>query len=339
MKDYSQQTQEFSTVGDKMLQHCEVLDSIQNKKKWKPITFQLVPTAVCDFNCHFCSVKNRDKTLSLDFKDIKKALKDFRSLGAKALEITGGGNPLLYPQINEVIDLGYKLGYDIGIISNSITPSKYLTKESVDKLTWYRASLSVFHNYTKGYSVYKRYQFYNFDIIPKGKLSFSYIINKDTTEEILKEIYELVKSRPDAKFVRIAPNCLEPETIKSFKEKWSPLIEKIDKTGKFFFKEIGQHYTAYPDFCAVGMIRPYVCEDGYVYACSSFLLRHRKLEPQFRIGHITDIKGMYKRANELYRKTGKPYNVPIETCFHCLLPGNNKLLHTVCRSMNDKNFA
>lgn len=334
MRNYEFQTQEFSTVGDKMLQHCDVLNDIQSKKKWRPVTFQLAPTGVCDFNCEFCSVKNRDKSKFLPWEWIVKGLKDFKSLGAKALEITGGGNSLLYPKINEIIELADKLGYDIGVISNSIDPSKYLTKASADKLTWYRASLSAWHNF--GDFDWKEY---NFDIIPKGVLSFSYIINKDTTEKILKDIYELVKTRPDVKFVRVSPNCLEPDSLNNFKKVWGPIIEKIDKSGKFFLKEVVDAHLPYPDFCAVGMIRPYVCEDGFVYACSSFLLRKRKLEPEWRIGHITDIKGMYKKANQLYKKTGKPYDVPIDKCFHCLLPGNNKLLHTVCREMADKNFA
>ncbi len=332
MKNYEEQSQEFSTIGDKMLQHCEVLNSIQKKKKWKPITFQLCPTGTCDFNCHFCSVKNRDKTLSIPLEWIYKALKDFKKLGAKALEITGGGNPLLYPYINEVIDRAYKLGYDIGVISNSLNPGQYLTQESANKLTWYRASLSSYHNGIKKPR-------YFFDVIPKGILGFSYIINKDTTTAILKDIYKLVKSRPDVKFVRVAPNCLEADSIKTFKTKWEPIISKIDDTGKFFLKEITERYLPYEHFCAVAMIRPYVAEDGYVYACSSFLLRKRKLEPQFRIGHITDIKGMYKECNKRYKETGKPYDVPIETCFHCMLPDNNKFLHNVCREMKDRNFA
>jgi hypothetical protein len=337
MKNYEKQTQEYSTVGDKQLQHLDVLYDIQKKGIWRPITFQLSPTAVCDFNCEFCSVKNRDKTKSLTMLQISKALWDFRDLGAKALEITGGGNPLLYPYINDIIEMAYSLGYNIGLISNSINPGKYLTKKSVKKLTWYRASLSAFHNLRLDYI--DVVNSYDFNIIPEGKLGFSYIINKDTTEEILRDIYKLVKSRPDVKFVRIAPNCLEKNSILNFKKKWSPLIEKIDKTGKFFFKELIESYLPYPEFCGVGMIRPYCCEDGYIYACSSFLLRKRKLEPEWRIGHITEVKQMYKSYNENFKKFGYPYKVPIDKCFHCLLPNNNKVLHTIIRKMSDKNFA
>jgi hypothetical protein len=73
--------------------------------------------------------------------------------------------------------------------------------------------------------------------------------------------------------------------------------------------------------------------------CSSFVLRKRKLEPQYRIGHITDVKGCYERANELFNKTGVPYNAPISECRNCQLGSNNKFLHTMLRDMEDKNFA
>jgi radical SAM protein with 4Fe4S-binding SPASM domain len=317
-----------------MLQHCEVLDSIQNKKKWKPITFQLCPTGTCDFNCPFCSVGERNKRLSIPLEDILKGLKDFKELGAKAVEITGGGNPLLYPKINEVIDYAHKLGYDIGVISNSINPGKHLTSESAGKLTWYRASISAYHS-LPNFS----HEQYDLSVIPDGRLSFSYVINDDTSKEILQDIIELVKTRPDAKFVRIAPDCLNKDTILSFKSKWAPMIEELDSDGKFFFKELTSGYLPHPDFCGVGMIRPYVCEDGYVYICSSFILRKRKLEPEWRLGHITDIKGVYERANKMFKEIGKPYEIDIKECRHCLLVSNNKFLHNVCREMEDKNFA
>ena len=317
-----------------MLQHTEVLHSIQKKKVWKPITFQLCPTGVCDFNCPFCSVGCRDKTISIPFKDIERGLKDFRSLGAKALEITGGGNPLLYPKINEVIKLAHKLGYDIGMICNSINPGKFLTPESASYLTWYRCSVSAHHNIPKF-----NYKMYDLSIIPKGVLSFSYVVNQATTEAILKDLIKLVQTRPDAKFVRICPDYLDDKVIAGYRKKWEPLVEKLDKDGKFFFKELIANCTAYPQFCGIGMIRPYICEDGYVYMCSSFVLRKRKLESQYRLCHLNDVKKFYKEANKRYQKTGIPYEAPIAECWHCQLGSNNKFLHTVIREMEDKNFA
>ncbi len=330
MKNYEEQTQNYATFGDKLLQHCGTLSDIQKKGKWRPIMFQLSPTGACEFNCEMCSVKYRDKTKSLSFEWIEKGMRDFKDLGAKAVEITGGGNPLLHPKINEIIELAYRLGFDIGLISNSPIPSWFINGETTKKLTWYRASLSGFDNFDQIE--------YDFDIIPKGKLGFSYILNNKTTESTLKKIAEEVKKRPDVKFVRIAPDCLDRELIKTFKQKWGGLVEKYNIDNKFFLKEMSETFLAYPNFCGIGLIRPYCIEDGNIHICNSYLLRKRKYEDEFIIGHITDVKGMYKRANKMFKETNKPYKVNIKSCFHCLFHNNNKILHTIIKDIKDKNF-
>lgn len=332
MKNYEEQTQKYSTFGDKLLQHPLRLARIKIKKEWRPITVQLCPTAICDFNCEFCSVKNRDRSLFLPWKWIKKGLKDFKDLGAKGLEISGGGNPLLYPEINRLIIYAADLGYDIGIISNSPNPGRYLSEAAVERIKWYRSSLSGFDNNIPNLK-------YDFSIIPEGKLGFSYIVNSKTTIEKLKKIVQLVKERPDVKFVRVAPNCLEADAIKNFKDKWGDIIDKLDTTGKFFIKEIGDNYKPYPNFCGVGLVRPYCAEDGYVYICSSFVLENRKLEPQYRLGHLSQIKKIYRDANREHKLKGIPYKIDINDCMHCFYANNNKLLESITKELPDKNFA
>jgi len=330
MKNYEKQTQEYSTFGDKLLQHLDVLSDIQNKGKWKPITVQLCPTSVCDLNCIFCSVKNRNKILSLRLDWIKKGLKDFKDLGAKALEITGGGNPLLYPKINEVIRYALGLGYEIGIISNSARPAKFLSKENLGFITWYRASLN---------GLDAGIDDFDFDAIPKGRLGFSYIINEKTTEEILRKIVDLVNKYPDIKFVRIAPNCLEGSKIRDFKKDWGDLIDKVDSTGKFFIKEINENFKPYADYCGVGLLRPYIVEDGYVYICSSHVLSQRKCDEKYRLGHITDVNKIYREANKNHKKFGAPYAINPKECLYCFYHNNNKILHSIVKNMPDKNFT
>jgi MoaA/NifB/PqqE/SkfB family radical SAM enzyme len=52
----------------------------------------------------------------MPFKDIKKTLEDFKFLGAKSVEITGGGEPLLYKDketgddINSIVEYAHELG-------------------------------------------------------------------------------------------------------------------------------------------------------------------------------------------------------------------------------------
>jgi len=337
MDNYNKETQKFATFGDKLLQHTDVLSEIQYRGIWKPITVQISLTPACESYCDFCSVRNRNMKFKFPFEKVKKVLEDFGCLGAKSVEFTGGGNPMLYPKINEVIDYAYELGYKIGIISNHGNPGKRLKKETAEKLSWYRCSLTKLE---EGKTVND----YDFSIIPKGKLGFSHIINVKTTVKVIEDIAELVRRNSDVKFVRIAGNCLDPKSIETVKDKWNPIIKRVDKFGKFFIKEIGGCHTAYPDFCGVGPIRPYVYDDGHIYICTSHVLMKRRVLPEYRIGHADDILGMYKRMKSHFEETGKPYDINISKCGECFYHNNNKLLHAVVQGhnkfrMEDADFA
>jgi len=232
-----------------------------------------------------------------------------------------------------VIDLAYELGFDIGLISNSFKPNQFLKKESFKKLTWFRISLS-------GLDLYEdAFEKYDFSDIPKGILGFSYIINSLTKEETFKKIAGLVEKRPDVKFVRIAPDCLNKELLKNAKEKWGSIIEKYNKKGKLFLKEVSDRFLAYSEFCGIGAIRPYCIETGDIHICNSYLLRKCKYEDEWIIGKLTNVKGMYKRINQYYKKYKKPYPVKINKCYHCMFSNNNKILHTIIKEIKDKNFA
>jgi len=325
---FEKQTQFYSTFGDKLLQHTDVLNSIQNEKKFKPITVQLVPTEVCDLKCSYCSVKNRNKKGYIPFDTIKQGLYDFSFMGAKALEITGGGNPLLYPEINEIINYAYKLGFDIGIITNSVEPKKYLSEKSIGQLKWIRVSLSALD--------------VDGDIkidlakIPKEKLGLSYIINSKTTEEIIKEISD-ISSFYDVKFVRLAPDCLGDDAL-DIKTKWDDVIKKYNTDNKIFLKEINDNYFAYPDACYVGLIRPYWTHSG-VYICSSHVLKTQNYEENWKLCDIKNVFKFYTECNERYKNNEAPYSIDISKCYHCYYFNNNKLLHSVATEMPDRNFA
>lgn len=357
-------TQQYSTWGDKLLQHADVLHSIQNKKKFKPITIQLAPCEVCDSDCPFCSVAGRPLKSYMPFEEIVQCLKDFKDLGAKSVEITGGGNPMLYRDrktgetINEVIAYAKSLDYDIGLITNS-HDLKRLNKYSAMCLNWVRISLI---KLDEG----KNPTDYNFGSVPYSKLGFSYIIyeGKDipdelsrtnrvytgTTKETIARIAKLVKLHPEIKFVRLAGNCLDKNANVEVQLKWKSIIDEIDKLDKFFIKEIYDNNDAYEHGCYVGLIRPYIAPNPtggnyQVYICTSHVLNCRNYDLEYSLGNVKDIKSIWKSANDRYAAGKPPYEIYKnssktwkEKCKHCYYYNNNKLLHTIATEMEDKNF-
>lgn len=344
---HEEMTQKYSSWGDKLLQHTDVLHCIQSQRAFIPINIQLAPCEVCDSDCPFCSVQNRPLKSKLEFKKVQKVLVNFRALGAKAMEITGGGNPMLYRDgehtINDIIEFAYNLGYQIGIITNSHNLSR-IKKENHDKITWLRISLI---QLDEGVNP----EDYVFNDFPHNKLGFSYIIYEKTTRESIDRITKLVDLHPGIKFVRLAGDCLIKGNNAEVKEKFKDVIEEIDKFSQFFFKEIGHEDSPFNDGCYVGMIRPYIAPsplggDYRVYPCTSYVLNKRTYDLGYSLCSVDDIIPAWDAMNKRFAETGHPYEIKgnggkdwCKTCKYCYYKNNNKLLHTVVTELPDKNFA
>lgn len=367
MSDHVDKTQQYSTWGDKLLQHTDVLYSIQNEKKFKPVTIQLAPCEICDSDCPFCSVAARPLKSFIPFDKIKKCLEDFRTLGAKSVEITGGGNPMLYRDktslptrtINDIIDVAYDLGYDIGIITNTHKFKPFLKPDRYDKLTWLRISLIKLDEGVKP-------EDFDLNGFPTNKLGFSYIIYETggvpdelsrtgrtytgTTPETIEQIAKMVQLYPETKFVRIAGNCLIKGNNAAVRDKWKPVVDKVDELEKFFIKDIGYDDDPFRDGCYVGAIRPYVAPnphggDYQIYICTSHVLNQRTYDLDYSLGSIDDVLQIWDDMGKSYAEKGYPYEIKCNSgqnwtnsCKYCYYKFNNKLLHTVAQEMPDKNF-
>lgn len=359
-----EKTQLYSTWGDKLLQHTDVLYSIQKDRIFKPITIQLAPTETCDSDCPFCSVADRPLKSYMPFSQIHQCLLSFKYLGAKSCEITGGGNPLLYndpkesKNINDVINVANSLGYDVGIITNS-HDLKHLKPEVYEKINWIRISLI---KLDEG----KNPEDYNFRGFSYNKLGFSYIIYETggvpdefsrtgktyggTTSESIEKIAKLVELNPDIKFVRLAGNCLIKGNNAKIRDQYKEIIEKIDKYEKFFIKDIGDNDSPFDQGCTVGMTRPYVAPnpaggDYRVYICTSHVLQKRTYDIDYSLCKIEDIVKTWVTMNQRFSQAGFPYEVKgnkgcgwKDTCKFCYYYNNNKLLYNVAHDSPDKNF-
>ena len=356
-------TQSYSTWGDKLLQHTDVLNSIQNEKKFKPITVQLCPCEVCDSDCPFCSVAGRPLKSYMKFEEITQVLNDFKDLGAKSLEITGGGNPMLYrdketkKDINDIISYAKGLNYDVGVITNSHS-LKNINENSRELLSWIRISLI---QLDEG----KNPEDYDFNGFPYEKLGFSYIIYDScdesprrkkpyvgTSEATIEKIAKLVELHEGKiKFVRFAGNCLIRGNNSLVRKTFQQLLDSNDKYKKFFLKTIDDDDGPFDDGCYVGMVRPYVApspegNEYLVYTCTSHVLNKRTYDRNYSLCSIKDIKKTWNEMNQRYSQGLPPYQVNNnqgkcweKTCSHCYYKFNNKLLHTVANEMPDRNFA
>lgn len=243
-----------------------------SKGVFRPVSVQIAPTDKCNLSCVFCSVKNRDMK-ELDRETAFQAVLDFVSLGAKTVEITGGGDPTLWPYLEELIVYSKHLGLKVGLITNGIRLKEAVKPEVLKLLSWVRVSLNGL-DYGKVIDLPK---------IPDGvTLGFSYVWNELSSPSVLSVLRDY-KIKYNASYVRVVPDCRSVKFIDDYNKNVVCLLNGLDG---FFFQS--KDYVA-PVRCWMGWLKPFVNSDGFVYHCSANPLIDLKFNRKFRICNVKDV--------------------------------------------------
>ena len=112
------QGRSYTSNHVKLLKHLDRLKLIQDGKRPKPVMFHMSPCNPCNLTCSFCCFANRAMKEMLTVEQMKSAIDQFHALGVTGMEFTGGGEPTLHPDLDEVIEYAYKKGLKMGICTN-----------------------------------------------------------------------------------------------------------------------------------------------------------------------------------------------------------------------------
>lgn len=109
----------------KVFYHQDVIGQLLNGKRCSPVYIRIKPTNRCNHNCSYCHYKNAYLDLD-DFNPMDEIPKSkmietidsMKNLGTKAITFSGGGEPLLYPYIEEAMERILGAGIDLSAITN-----------------------------------------------------------------------------------------------------------------------------------------------------------------------------------------------------------------------------
>lgn len=129
--------------SDKILKHLDRVKAWLNGENPFPITVELDVTNVCNHRCPECVGRYfQDKSYdALPLKLARDILKQLARAQVRGLIFTGGGDPLCYPHLRELVTLARKLGLDIGFITNGSLITDDIAKTLLRNCTWIRVSL------------------------------------------------------------------------------------------------------------------------------------------------------------------------------------------------------
>ena len=126
----------------KLLYHTKRISEWLSGKNTFPILIEWFPSNVCNQHCDFCSFK--DYKLDKDFLDANIMCNELEAMsrdGLKAINITGGGEPLLYPYINSMMRQAHAVGIQLGLFTNGSLLTPQLMETILKTCTWCRFSI------------------------------------------------------------------------------------------------------------------------------------------------------------------------------------------------------
>lgn len=131
----------------KIFGHLAELNKVVSGERIAPIYVRVKPTNACNQNCYYCHYKNPYLTLdqyrpgdALAREKMMEIIRDFKEIGVKAITFSGGGEPLLYPYIEETMEAVLEAGIDLSIITNG-SLLRGRKAELLAQAKWVRISL------------------------------------------------------------------------------------------------------------------------------------------------------------------------------------------------------
>lgn len=146
---------------DKALAHPGRLNVLRAGGQPYPVHVHLILSDLCNLSCPKCAYRlegyssnelfkvidpvthavNNNPNRMLDSDLVRSILDDCVEMGVKAVESTGGGEPLVHPDAWRLIGYGLDKGLDMALITNGLLLRRRMPAELVARLTWLRISI------------------------------------------------------------------------------------------------------------------------------------------------------------------------------------------------------
>lgn len=138
----------------KFLRFDDRLQALAEGRIVAPVHVRVKPTNLCNHNCWYCAYRTDDLALGSEMleKDSIPAEKmhalahEFIEIGVKAVTFSGGGEPLLYKPLPEIIEVLAQGGIRVAALSNGSNLKGRMADAFAQYGTWIRISLDAWDN-------------------------------------------------------------------------------------------------------------------------------------------------------------------------------------------------
>lgn len=327
-----------------------------NKKDYSsfPIATLVDLTSSCNLNCPYCIDRYARIGSKIPTKRMLELLDELKVLGVKSIVYFGGGEPLMHPGIERILERTRELGIDCAINTNGILLGQ-LSKVIGEACSWTRVSWDAgdpetYKKIHAGKDYFNIVQKNTEELVnkAKGTVGVSFVVMKGNMSNICKAT--LAAKRIGCDFIQFKPEYVplksNRRTTPYYNVKLVPIIKqelnkaKKEENNKFAVLSTGSLEVVLNEqptsqnkkycFCSAQQLIPLITPHG-VYVCPNW--RGAK---EMRIGNIlndslANIWTSEKRKNVITRLN------PSKDCnLHCLRHNINVLVNGLleAKSMN-----
>lgn len=289
-----------------------------------PRHIQLNPTNVCTRSCSFCSCSERCDGQVLSSSAICEAMGEFVALGAQAVTVTGGGEPLCYPDVKWLFGYLHSLGLRVGLVTNADLIDT-VPDWCLRTLTWCRVSLS------DEYSLPGLRK--AMGVAPRVDWAYSYVLSQEPCYEQLGAAI-MDAHATGMTHIRVVSNILDVGRMPSMEEVRSELRARFPRIcfDRVIWQDRSEPERGMRD-CRIALLKPVLNADGWIYPCCGAQyarqVQDRGLPEEMRLCHYTEI---HERWTGAVPFDGTP-------CVRCYYGGYNRLLSAMCSRLAHQEFV
>lgn len=252
-----------NSIPVKIFKNANLMESLL-KGHVPPFHLQLNPTNRCNFNCVFCSCEKRDQTQELPFDDLLQFIDMSKSLGLSSITITGGGEPLCYANISELLTILHSLNVQVGLVCNG-SLLKRLSKSDLDKLVWCRISCSDVLGEQTNIDAWFKTISETVERCGSVDWAFSYVVRKYPQYDLIRRLINFANCY---KFthVRLVSDLLDIDSAPNMKTvQWNLTRLGVDDSKVIY--QGRKHFTHGAKTCYISLLKPVVGADGGIWPC------------------------------------------------------------------------
>ena len=332
----------------KVIHHLDKIEQLKNGEQTIPLQVHIVPSDVCNQNCSFCSYRmdgylsNQNFTAKeiLPYEKMIEILNSLKSMGIKAVQYTGGGEPLVHPKIYDIFKHSLNLNFDMALVSNGMA----LTEKICDLLgdsSWTRISLDASSD--KMYSFLRKVKQGTFDKTianisnlvkhrRKCILGVGFVVQKENYREVL-DAAKLCKELGVNNFrISAAFTTMGYDYFASFEEEAKSICAQAKEEFEdenftifnLFNDRVKDTFEGIQDynFCPIKELQIYIGADCKVYTCCTLAYNDK--------GEIGSLKN--QTFEELWfgekKKVMYENHNPSKHCqFPCMYKGKNEFIN------------